>query len=79
MMIYQILCVVYPFTISLAYQASFIIQFNSAQTTFEILANLAHLPFETLEELNSHIDDPSNGIMLEVNMHTMHLAPLAGA
>ncbi|KAF8187133.1 hypothetical protein BJ912DRAFT_1042888 [Pholiota molesta] len=40
--------------------ASFTIQFSSAQTAFDILAHLTHLQFETLDELNNHIDDPSN-------------------
>ncbi|KAF8179217.1 hypothetical protein BJ912DRAFT_982930 [Pholiota molesta] len=39
--------------------------FSSARIAFEILANLAHLPFKTLGELNSHIDDPANSFMLE--------------
>jgi hypothetical protein len=61
--------VVYAFTVYLADQAPFTIQFSSAQTAFEILANLTHLPFKTLDELNNHIDDPSNSFMLEGNMH----------
>ncbi|KAG5637124.1 hypothetical protein H0H81_005717 [Sphagnurus paluster] len=41
------------------------IQFKSAATTFEILVNFTRIPVQTLEELKSHLDDASNGMMLQ--------------
>ncbi|TDL22561.1 hypothetical protein BD410DRAFT_748283 [Rickenella mellea] len=43
--------------------------FKSAVTTFDILVNFSHLSVDKLEELHSHLDDPSNGMMLERNAH----------
>jgi len=44
-------------------------QFKSAVTTFDILVNFTRIPVKKLEDLHSHIDDPSNGMMLEFNAH----------
>lgn len=41
----------------------------SAITTFDILANYTRLSKETFEDLQNHLDDPSNGMMLESNAH----------
>ena len=38
-------------------------------TTFDILANYTRLPMMTFEDLQDHLDDPSNGIMLEIQAH----------
>ncbi|KAF8956807.1 hypothetical protein BDZ97DRAFT_1737811 [Flammula alnicola] len=43
--------------------------FKSAATTFDILVNFTRLSVETLEELESCIDDASNGIMLQGDIH----------
>ncbi|KAF4611201.1 hypothetical protein D9613_007134 [Agrocybe pediades] len=43
--------------------------FKSAVTTFDILVNFTHLPVKTLEELHDQLDDPSNGMALEMNAH----------
>ncbi len=41
----------------------------SAMTTLDILANYTRLPMTTFEDLQDHLDDPSNGIMLEIGAH----------
>ena len=41
----------------------------SAMTTFDILANYTRLPMTTFEDLQDHLDDPSNGMMLEIQAH----------
>ena len=72
MTIHQPPCVICPFKVShIAYRTSFIfyIQFKSAVTTFDILRNFTRIPVTKLEDLHSHIDDPSNGMMLELNAH----------
>ena len=48
---------------------TFYIQFKSAVTTFDILRNFTRIPITKLEDLHSHLDDPSNGMMLEPNAH----------
>ncbi|KDR80327.1 hypothetical protein GALMADRAFT_242700 [Galerina marginata CBS 339.88] len=39
----------------------------SAMTTFDILANYFRIPRKTFEDLQDHLDDPSNGMILEKN------------
>ena len=66
--------VICPFEAShIAYQLSFTfyIQFKSAVTTFDILRNFTRIPVENLEDLHSHLDDPSNGMMLDFYAHTL--------
>ncbi len=41
----------------------------SAMTTLDILANYTRLPMTTFEDLQDHLDDPSNGMMLEMGAH----------
>ena len=45
------------------------IQFKSAVTTFDILRNFTRIPVAKLEDLHSHLDDSSNGMMLELHAH----------
>jgi len=44
--------------------------YYSAVTTFDILRNYANLPQSTIGDLESVIDDPSNGFLLDANAHT---------
>ena len=44
-------------------------QFKSAVTTFDILRNFTRIPVEKLEDLHSELDDPSNGMMLQIDTH----------
>ncbi len=37
--------------------------------TFDILRNYANLPVETLQDLANIIDDPSNGMSLQLDAH----------
>ncbi len=38
-------------------------------TTFDILANYTRLSMTTFEDFQDHLDDPSNGMMLELQAH----------
>ena len=74
MTIHQPAWVICPFEAShIAYRISFTfyIQFKSAVTTFDILRNFTRIPVENLEDLHSHLDDPSNGMMLDFYAHTL--------
>lgn len=41
----------------------------SATTAFDILANYTRLPTTTFEDLRNHLDDPSNGMILQSDAH----------
>ena len=41
----------------------------SATTTFDIFVNYTRFPIEMVEDLENHLDDPSNGISLENDAH----------
>ncbi|EDR06274.1 uncharacterized protein LACBIDRAFT_328943 [Laccaria bicolor S238N-H82] len=45
------------------------IQFTSAVTSFDILANFTGLPVTVLDELHGTLDDPSNGLLLAGDAH----------
>ncbi len=42
----------------------------SAAATSDIFSNYTRLPMTTLEDLQNHPDDPSNGMTLESNART---------
>ena len=42
-------------------------QYLSALRTFDILRNYAAMPVESIEDIARIIDDPSNGMMLQID------------
>jgi len=44
-------------------------QYESAATTLDILRRYTCLPDNILNDLESHIDDTSNGMMMDRNLH----------
>jgi hypothetical protein len=46
-----------------------LVQYISALTTFDILRHYADLPIESIEDTANVIDDPSNGLALQKDVH----------